>query len=507
MVNRAAEVPKVPMIINGERRISKTDQWIDVTDPSTGQVIARVPESTPEEMEEAFQSSYEAFQSWKNVSVFKRARIMAEYQRLLVRDTDKLAESISREQGKTFNDAKGSIFRGQEVIEHAIAMPTLLQGEALQQVGNEIDIKSYREPLGVTAGITPFNFPIMCGLWMFPISITAGNSMVIKPSEQDPTSMVDAIELALEAGIPPGVVNCIHGTHRAVNTICDHPLVQSISFVGGDNAGKHIFARGTANGKRVQSNMGAKNHGIILPDCDFDSTVGALVGSGFGAAGQRCMALTTWVFVGDSYERMVDHIVEKARSLKVSDWKDPEADVGPVISRTSLDRIHRLIASAERQGAKIDLDGRNPTVRAGLEGGNWIAPTVVSGVTPDMDIYKEEVFGPVVICMKADSLDDAIQIINRNPYGNGTAIFTRSGNAARKFEYEVDAGNVGINVPIPVPLPAFPFSGSRGSFRGDTHFYGKEGVKFFTKSKVITSSWPSRAVEAVDHMKMPTFSK
>jgi len=506
MVQRS-EVPKVPLLINGEKRISKTDQWIDVTDPSTGKVIAQVPESTPEEMEEAFQNSQEAFQEWRNVSVFKRARVMMEYQRLLVQNTDKLAEHICREQGKTFNDAKGSIFRGQEVIEHAMGMPSLMMGDTLQQVGKDIDIKSWREPLGVTAGITPFNFPIMCGLWMFPMACTAGNTMVLKPSEQDPTSMVLASELALEAGLPPGVLNVIHGTHRAVNAICDHPHVQAISFVGGNAAGKHIFARGTANGKRVQSNMGAKNHGIILPDCDMDATLGALVGAGFGAAGQRCMALTTWVFVGDSYERMVDKIVEKARTLKISDWTDPEADVGPVISRQSLDRIHKLIESAERQGAKIDLDGRNPSVRNGLEGGNWIGPTVVSGVTPDMEIYKEEVFGPVVICMKAQTLDEGIQIINKNPYGNGTAIFTRSGNAARKFEYEVDAGNVGVNVPIPVPLPPFPFSGSRGSIRGDLQFYGRSGVTFYTKPKVVTSNWTSRVVEEVDHMRMPTWSK
>lgn len=456
-------------------------------------------------MEEAVQNSHEAYLKWRDVSVYKRSRIMHELQRLVVERTDKIAELISREQGKTFPDAKGSVFRGQEVVEHAAGMPTLLMGETLQQVGSEIDIKSWREPLGVTAGISPFNFPAMIAFWMYPLATAAGNTMVLKPSEQDPSGTVYAAELGLEAGLPAGVLNVIHGTHGAVNFLCDHPHIQAISFVGGDNAGKHIFARGTANGKRVQSNMGAKNHGIILPDCDLEHTSGVLVGAGFGAAGQRCMALTTWVFVGDS-SNILERIREKAQKLKLSHWQDPESDLGPVISKQSLDRIHRLIASAEKQGATIYLDGRNPKVPKGYEGGNWIGPTIVTDVTPDMDIYKEEVFGPVVICMKANNLDDAIKIINKNPYGNGAALFTRSGNAARKFEYEVDAGNVGVNIPIPVPLPSFSFSGSRGSIRGDLNFYGKYGVYFFTKLKTVTSQWREKEIE-IDNMKMPTFSK
>eukprot|EP00817_Percolomonadidae_sp_ATCC50343_P001600 CAMPEP_0117428414 /NCGR_PEP_ID=MMETSP0758-20121206/8125_1 /TAXON_ID=63605 /ORGANISM="Percolomonas cosmopolitus, Strain AE-1 (ATCC 50343)" /LENGTH=505 /DNA_ID=CAMNT_0005214753 /DNA_START=101 /DNA_END=1618 /DNA_ORIENTATION=+ len=502
------QVRKVPMIINGELVESKSDKWIDVTNPATGEVVAQVPESTQEEMIAAAKNSQEAWESWKDVSVYKRARYMYNLQRLIVDKTDEIAELISMEQGKTFADAQGSVFRGQEIVEHAAGMPTLQMGETLQSIAKDMDLRSYREPLGVTAGILPFNFPAMVGLWMFPMATATGNTMILKPSEADPTATVRIAELALEAGLPPGVVNVIHGTHDAVNFLCDDERVKAISFVGGNQAGEYIYARGTGNGKRVQANLGAKNHGVIMPDAHKETTLNALIGSGFGAAGQRCMALSTHVFVGEAKE-WIPELKERAEKLTLGPYTDPSADLGPVISPAALERMHRLIASAEKQGATILLDGRNPSVDDVCQGGNWLAPTIVTGVTPDMDIYKEEVFGPVICVMEVDTLDEAIELINANPYGNGTAIMTKSGAAARKFETEVDVGQVGINVPIPVPLPAFSFTGSRASIRGDLNFYGKYGVYFYTKLKTVTTAWKEDEMSDSTHgaLRMPTYTK
>jgi malonate-semialdehyde dehydrogenase (acetylating)/methylmalonate-semialdehyde dehydrogenase len=475
------------MIINGELRESKTNKWIDVTNPATNEVIARVPECTQDEMREAVENSQEAFLKWKEVSVSKRVRLIFNLQQLIQRDMDKIAENITEEQGKTIPDAQGDVFRGLEVVEHACSTTSLLMGETQQNVAKDMDIYSFREPLGVTAGICPFNFPAMIPLWMYPLSIAAGNTMVIKPSEMDPTAGVMVAQLALEAGIPKGVVNVIHGAHDTVNFICDAPEIKAISFVGGNKAGEYIFARGTANGKRVQSNLGAKNHAVIMPDAPKDDTLKALRGAGFGAAGQRCMALTTAVFVGDAEPWLAD-LKDLVSKLKVNVGSHPEADVGPVISPQAKQRINELIASAEKEGARIVLDGRNVTVK-GYEKGNFVGPTIVAGVKPHMQIYKEEVFGPVLLVMEVPTLEDAIQMINDNPYGNGTAIFTRSGPWARKFQHEIDVGQVGINVPIPVPLPFFSFTGSRASIRGDLNFYGKMGVYFYTKLKTVTSQW------------------
>jgi malonate-semialdehyde dehydrogenase (acetylating)/methylmalonate-semialdehyde dehydrogenase len=383
----------------------------------------------------------------------------------------KIAESITEEQGKTLKDAEGDVFRGLEVVEHACSMTTLQMGETQENVARNMDIYSFREPLGVVAGICPFNFPAMIPLWMYPLAIAAGNTAVIKPSERDPTAGVMVCQLALEAGIPPGVVNVIHGAHDTVNFVCDAPDIKAISFVGGNKAGEYIFARGTANGKRVQANLGAKNHAVILPDAPKEETLSALVGAGFGAAGQRCMALTTAVMVGESI-KWLDELTSRASKLNVNIGTHPQADIGPVISPQAKERIINLINSAEKEGARVILDGRKHVVK-GYEKGNFIGPTIVAGVKPHMQIYKEEVFGPVLLIMEEESLESAIKLINANPYGNGTAIFTRSGAAARKFQHEIDVGQVGINVPIPVPLPFFSFTGSKASIRGDLNFYGK----------------------------------
>jgi malonate-semialdehyde dehydrogenase (acetylating)/methylmalonate-semialdehyde dehydrogenase len=360
-----------------------------------------------------------------------------------------------------------------------------------------------RIPLGVTAGVCPFNFPAMIPLWMFPLATVTGNTMILKPSEQDPGACMMLVELAKEAGMPDGVVNVIHGQHEAVNFICDNPAIRAISFVGSDQAGKYIYERGSKNGKRVQSNMGAKNHGVIMPDAAKDATLNQLVAAAYGAAGQRCMALTACVFVGES-RKWIPDFVEKVKKLQVGPGSNAKTDVGPVISKQSKQRILKIIDSAKNEDANVLLDGSNVKV-SGFENGNFVGPTVITGVKPNMTCYKEEIFGPVLVCLEAESLDEAIDMINKNPYGNGTAIFTSSGIAARRFTNLVDAGQIGINVPIPVPLPQFSFTGNRGSFLGDANFYGKAGLNFYTQWKTVTQLWRAEdaAPEAKPQMAFP----
>jgi len=411
----------------------------------------------------------------------------------LVRDnTQTLAEIITQEQGKTIADAKGDVFRGLEVVENCCNMAALQMGELSEGVATDVDCYSIRQPLGVCAGIAPFNFPAMIPLWMAPVAITCGNTYVMKPSERVPLTTMKLVELMSEAGVPEGVVNVIHGGPESVNFICDAPEIKAISFVGGNAAGKHIHARGTANGKRVQSNMGAKHHGVVMPDADKEIVLNNLVGAAFGAAGQRCMALSTAVFVGDA-ESWIPDLAQKAKKLTVDPGNDSGVDVGPVISPAAKARIEGLIESADKQGATIVMDGRSPVI-SGFPNGNFVAPTIISDVKTSMDCYQQEIFGPALVILKADTLEEAIEIINANPYGNGTAIFTSSGAVARKFQHDVDCGQVGINIPIPVPLPHFSFTGSRGSFIGSTNFYGKSGMHFFTQVKTVTASWKHQSV-------------
>jgi len=362
-----------------------------------------------------------------------------------------------------------------------------LMGETVENVGPDMDTYSYRQPLGVCAGITPFNFPAMIPLWMFPVAITCGNTYVMKPSERNPGASMMIAELAQKAGVPAGVLNIIHGTHDAVNFCCDDENIKAISFVGGDAAGRHIHARGTANGKRVQSNMAAKNHAVILPDADKEHTINSMVGSAFGAAGQRCMALSTAVFVGKS-EEWISDIQERASKMVCGAGWEESTDLGPMISPAALERAERLIGEGIADGAECTLDGRGVVVDK-YPKGNFLGPTLLKGVKTNMSCYTEEIFGPVLVCLSVDTLDEAIELVNKNPYGNGTALFTKSGAAARLFQRDIDVGQVGINVPIPVPLPFFSFTGSRASFLGSTNFYGKAGVNFVTQVKTITSRW------------------
>ncbi|KAL7206111.1 hypothetical protein ACSBR2_018923 [Camellia fascicularis] len=484
--------PRVPNLIGGRFVDSQSLASIDIINPATQQVVSQVPLTSPEEFRAAVFAAKRAFPSWRNTPVTTRQRIMFKLQDLIRRDIDKLALNITTEQGKTLKDAYSEVLRGLEVVEHACGTASLQMGEFASNVPNGIDTYSIREPLGVCAGICPFNFPAMIPLWMFPIAVTCGNTFILKPSEKDPGASIILAELAMEAGLPNGVLSIVHGTNEIMNAICDDDDIKAISFVGSDTAGRYLDARASASGKRVQSNMGAKNPAIVLPDANMDATLNALVAAGFGAAGQRCMAISAVIFVGSS-NSWEDKLVERAKSLKVNAGTEPDADLGPVISKQAKEHVCRLIQNGIDSGARLALDGRNIVVPR-YELGNFIGPTILSDIKIDMECYKEEIYGPVLLCMEADNLEEAINIVNRNKYGNGASIFTTSGAAARKFQTEVEAGQVGINVPVAAPLPFFSFTGSKASFAGDLNFFGKAGVQFYTHIKTVTQQWKDFSV-------------
>ena len=487
MTTTQRSVPTVKLLINGEFIESRSTQWRDIVNPATQQVLARVPFATAEEMEAAVVSAREAFKTWRKTPIGARARVFLKYQQLIRENMKELAAILTAEQGKTLPDAEGDVFRGLEVVEHAASVGNLQLGEMANNVAGDVDTYTLLQPIGVCAGITPFNFPAMIPLWMFPMAIATGNTFVLKPSEQDPMVTMRLAELALQAGIPPGVLNVIHGGVEAVNLLCDHPDIKAVSFVGSTKVGTHVYNRATQNGKRAQCMMGAKNHCIVMPDANKQQTLNNLLGASFGAAGQRCMALPVVILVGEA-QAWLPELIERAKTLKVNAGTEPGTDVGPVVSCAALERITGLVEKGISEGATLELDGRNPVV-PGYEKGNFIGPTIFSGVTPEMTIYREEIFGPVLSIMHAATMDEAIAMINANPNGNGTAIFTRSGAAARKFQEEIDVGQVGINVPIPVPVPIFSFSGSRASKLGDLGPYGKQVVLFYTQTKTVTQRW------------------
>ncbi|XP_078590465.1 putative methylmalonate-semialdehyde/malonate-semialdehyde dehydrogenase [acylating], mitochondrial [Branchiostoma floridae x Branchiostoma japonicum] len=483
----SSSAPTTKLFINGRMVESQATEWIDVHNPATNEVVTRVPKSTQAEMQAAVDAAKAAFPAWSETTILTRQQVMFKFQQFIKENMSELAKNITMEQGKTLVDAEGDVLRGLQVVEHCCSIPSLQLGETMAGIAKDMDTHTFRLPLGVTAGITPFNFPAMIPLWMFPMAAVCGNTCVMKPSERDPGATMMLVEMAKEAGLPDGVVNVIHGQHDAVNFICDNPDIKAISFVGSDTAGQYIYERGSKNGKRVQSNMGAKNHGVIMPDANKENTLNQLCGAAFGAAGQRCMALSTAVFVGEARE-WIPELIERAKQLKVNAGDQPGADLGPLISPEAKQRVCDLVQSGVDQGAELLLDGRDVKV-PGYENGNFVGPTILHKVDPKMKCYEEEIFGPVLVSMEVDTLDDALQVINSNPYGNGTAIFTTNGATARKFTQAVDVGQVGVNVPIPVPLPMFSFTGSRGSFRGDTNFYGKAGIQFYTQIKTVTSLW------------------
>ena len=484
----------MPLWLDGRAVESTTDDWVPLLNPATNETIGYVPNATPAELQAAVDSSAEAFKTWGQTPVQQRQRVMFALQALIRERTDELAANITLEQGKTLGDAAGDVFRGLEVVEYCCSMAAHSMGSTAENLASGLDTYSYQQPLGVCAGICPFNFPAMIPLWMFPMAVTTGNTFVMKPSEQDPGNCLMLAAMAKEAGLPDGVLNIVHGTHDCVNFICDAPEIRAVSFVGSNPAGEHVFDRGTKAGKRVQANLGAKNHMTLMPDADKEAAINALVGAAFGAAGQRCMAISVAVFVGES-KAWIPELVQKAAGLKVAAGHEPGAEVGPMISPHALERAQGLVADGIAAGASCPLDGRGVVV-PGYERGNFLGPTVLTGVDARNPAYTEEIFGPVLCCVEVDTLDEAIAFTNANPYGNGCSIFTRDGATARRFQHEIDCGQVGLNVPIPVPLPIFSFTGSRGSIRGDLHFYGKQGMHFFTQTKTVTAQWPKTLAAA-----------
>eukprot|EP00063_Salmo_salar_P025425 XP_014000260.1 PREDICTED: methylmalonate-semialdehyde dehydrogenase [acylating], mitochondrial-like isoform X1 [Salmo salar] len=502
----SSSVPTTKLFIDGKFVESNTSEWLDIHNPATNEVVGRVPKATQTEMLAAVESCSRAYASWAETSILTRQQIFLRYQQLIKENIKELARLITLEQGKTLADAEGDVFRGLQVAEHACSITSLMLGETLPSITKDMDTYTYRLPIGVCAGIAPFNFPAMIPLWMFPMGMVCGNTYLMKPSERVPGCTMLLAKLLQDAGIPDGTLNIIHGQHAAVNFICDHPAIKAISFVGSNQAGEYIYERGSKNGKRVQSNMGAKNHGVVMPDANKENTLNQLVGAAFGAAGQRCMALSTAILVGEAREWLPE-LVERSKALRVNAGDQPGADVGPLISPEARARVEMLIQSGVDEGATLLLDGRNVHVK-GYENGNFVGPTIIGNVTPAMKCYTEEIFGPVLVVLEADTLDEAISLVNNNQYGNGTAIFTTNGATARKYTHEVDVGQIGVNVPIPVPLPMFSFTGSRGSFRGDTNFYGKQGIQFYTQIKTVTSQWKAEdATTKSPAVTMPTMGR
>lgn len=489
IIGQIREKGQVPLFIDGAFVDSTTEDWIELTNPATQAVIARVPVATDEEMTRAIDSAKAAFDSWRRVPTAQRVRCLLRYQALLKEHQQEIAEVLAEETGKTMEDAMGDVWRGIEVVEHGCGMTTHMMGETAENVASNIDTHSYVHPIGVCAGITPFNFPAMIPLWMYPLAVACGNAFVLKPSEQDPLTPTMLTELFVEAGFPPGLLQVIHGDKRQVDAILDHPDIKAISFVGSVPVAQHVYRRGTHNLKRVQAMAGAKNHMVVMPDADKTQVVSALVGSSCGAAGQRCMAISVAVLVGERTRDWVTDIKQALAAIRPGAPGDENAAYGPLINKKSRDRVCELIASAKEEGADVLLDGSDCVVD-GYPDGNWVGPTLFDNVTAEMRIYSEEIFGPALCIVHVDTLDEAIALVNANPYGNGTSIFTKSGAAARKYRYEIEVGQVGINLPIPVPAPFFSFTGSKRSFFGDLHAYGKQAVRFYTETQTVLSRWP-----------------
>ena len=478
---------KIPLYVNGELIESRSSQFLPVINPATQETLAQVPMATSEEVERAVQAAKTAFKTWKEVPTPERARLFMKYQHLLKENWDDLAKILAKENGKNFADAKGDVWRGIEVVEQACNIPALMMGETLENVARQIDTSSFLQPLGVCVGISPFNFPAMIPLWMYPLAIACGNTFVLKPSEQDPMTPMRLAELFQEAGFPKGVLNVVHGGKDQVNQLLTHPEVKAISFVGSVPVAEHVYRTGAHHLKRVQALGGAKNHMVVMPDADKTQVINNLVGASCGAAGQRCMAISVAVLVGEAGNWASD-IKKALAEIRPGNWDDPQAAFGPLISPKAKERVLSMIEQGKKEGAELLLDGSVCKVEA-YPKGNFVGATLFDKVTPEMSIYQEEIFGPVLLLMRAKNLDEAIEFVNANPYGNGTSIFTSSGGAARKFQHEIEVGQVGVNIPIPVPLPFFSFTGWKKSFFGDLHVYGKQGVRFFTETKTVTSRW------------------
>ncbi|MDA3038414.1 MAG: CoA-acylating methylmalonate-semialdehyde dehydrogenase [Actinomycetota bacterium] len=496
MTNRS--VITIDHWIDGRRVANGTDDRAPVTNPATGEQIAEVGLAAAADVGAAVASAATAFAQWRDASLAKRTEVMFRFRQLLDANRDRLAEAITTQHGKVFADALGEVQRGIEVAEFACGIPHLLRGEMTPDVSTSVDAFSVRQPLGVVVGITPFNFPVMVPMWMIPMAIACGNTFVLKPSEKDPAGGMLLAELFSEAGLPPGVLNVLHGDAAAVNGLLDHPDVSAVSFVGSTPIAKHIYQRATANGKRVQALGGAKNHMLVLPDADIGQAADAAVSAGYGSAGERCMAISVVVAVGDVGDRLIPAIVERTNALRIGPGMSAEAvDMGALVTAAHRDRVSSYVDLGLSEGADLVLDGRGISVE-GHPGGFWLGPCLFDHVTADMKIYQDEIFGPVLAVMRVETYAEAIELVNSNPYGNGTAIFTNDGGAARLFQRDVQVGMVGINVPIPVPMAYHSFGGWKDSLFGDTHVYGAEGVKFYTRYKAVTVRWPDPSERGVD---------
>ncbi|MGH9247426.1 MAG: CoA-acylating methylmalonate-semialdehyde dehydrogenase [Acidimicrobiales bacterium] len=468
-----------------------------VTNPATGEQTGQVGFASAAEVDHAVAVAKEAFATWSSSSLTARARILFAYRELIERHKAEIAELLTSEHGKVLSDATGEVNRGLEVVEFACGIPHLLKGGYSESASRGVDVYSIRQPLGVVAGITPFNFPAMVPLWMHPIAIACGNTFVLKPSEKDPSAAVRVAELFGEAGLPDGVLNVVHGDKEAVDRLLTHPDVKALSFVGSTPIARYVYETGTSNGKRVQALGGAKNHMVVLPDADMDQAADAAVSAAYGSAGERCMAVSVVVAVGDAGDELIGRMKERIADLRVGPGTDPDADMGPLVTREHRDRVAGYVDAGEQEGANVVVDGR-PLVVDGHEDGFFFGISLLDRVTPDMSVYRDEIFGPVLSVVRTESYDDAVQLVNDNPWGNGAAIFTRDGGAARQFQLDAQAGMVGVNVPIPVPVSYYSFGGWKSSLFGDSHIYGPEGVHFYTRGKVVTSRWPDPHSRGVD---------
>ena len=477
--------------INGQQVAGISGRYSSVYNPAIGKVISQTPLASGDEVRSAIAAAHAAFPAWSETPPGKRAQVMFNFRSLIIEHMDEIATLVSREHGKTIDDAKGSITRGLEVVEFACGISQLLKGEYSENVAGGVDTWNMRQPLGVCAGITPFNFPAMVPMWMFPMAIACGNTFVLKPSEKNPSCSLRLAELLTEAGLPNGVFNVVNGDKEAVDTLLTDDRVQAISFVGSTPIGEYIYQTGCANNKRVQALCGAKNHMVIMEDADIDQVVDAVMGAAYGSAGERCMAISVVVSVGDSAaDAMLEKLVPRVSSLKVGPYTDSEAEMGPVITPESQSRIKGYIDAGVAEGASLLIDGRDLTVK-GHENGCFVGATIFDQVTPDMSIYTDEIFGPVLCVVRVETYEEAVKIINEHEYGNGTAIFTRDGDAARNFAHRIQIGMVGVNVPIPVPMAFHSFGGWKRSLFGDHHIHGPEGVRFYTRMKTVTTRWPS----------------
>jgi malonate-semialdehyde dehydrogenase (acetylating)/methylmalonate-semialdehyde dehydrogenase len=498
----ARAVEQVSLWIGGKPLASGAKRYGDVTNPATGEVTRRVPLCNAADIDAAVKAAAAALPAWRDTPPLRRARIMQKFLQLMQDNQQALARLVTEEHGKTLPDAMGSVQRGIEVIEFACGIPHLLKGEHSENVGSGVDCHTLRQPVGVCAGITPFNFPVMVPLWMFPMAIACGNTFVLKPSEKVPSASMRMAELFKQAGLPDGVLNVVHGDKEAVDAILAHPGIHAVSFVGSTPIARYIYETCAKNGKRVQALGGAKNHAVVLPDADLEFAADALIGAGYGSAGERCMAISAVVAVGAAADPLVALLRKKAQAIRIGPGEQEGVDMGPLVTAQHRDKVAGYVQQGIAEGATPVLDGRGVRV-PGHEKGFFLGTTLFDHVSPEMTIYRDEIFGPVLSVLRVDTLEQAIALVNRNPYANGAAIFTESGGAARRFENEVEVGMVGVNVPIPVPVAFYSFGGWKNSLFGDLHVHGVEGVKFYTRTKVVTTRWPHQDTPAPG-LNMPT---